>query len=150
TCAAPRPAPPPSCFRLSRTRPAHALQRDRSAHRLDGPQRRFTMTMSETTTRETMGVAAGPHERAEQSATDVGQAERWDSLAAGALRAGLRIQRQSLPGALIAAGGGAMIYRGATGRCPRYSALGMDTSDNAVARPEDYIGHGIHVAESYL
>src|SRR5690606_19679933 len=37
-------------------------------------------------------------------------------------------------GALIALAGGAMLYRGATGRCPVYRRFGIDTAGESLSR----------------
>jgi uncharacterized membrane protein len=64
----------------------------------------------------------------QQQETNVGDSERAVSVAAGAILALLGVSRRSLPGALIAAVGGGLIYRGVTGHCPAYSAMGVDTN----------------------
>lgn len=60
---------------------------------------------------------------------NVGRAERWASagVGAGLLLAGLK--RGSWGGWLLAAGGAALIYRGASGYCGCYQLLGYDTSE---------------------
>jgi uncharacterized membrane protein len=59
---------------------------------------------------------------------NVGTSERWASGIAGGALALWGLSRRSLPGALLAAIGTALAYRGATGRCPIYRALAIDTS----------------------
>jgi uncharacterized membrane protein len=77
---------------------------------------------------------------------NVSQMERTVSLAAGALLVGAGLSRKSLPGALIAAVGGGLIYRGVSGHCHVYEALGIDTaSGHGAAQPEEYFNRGIHV-----
>ena len=71
------------------------------------------------------------------------------AVAGGALAvAGLRMR--SLPGLLMAAVGGGLIYRGVSGHCHAYDALGVNTADHDAgpARPEDYFERGIHVEQS--
>ena len=55
---------------------------------------------------------------------NVPEPERKLSLAmgVGCILAGL--QQRSLPGILLALAGGAALYRGATGHCPLYNAMG--------------------------
>ncbi|MEA2734228.1 MAG: hypothetical protein QOE14_679 [Humisphaera sp.] len=86
----------------------------------------------------------------QQSHTNVGSTERTVSTAAGAILALAGLGRRSLPGLVIAAIGGGLIYRGVSGSCPVYHAMGLDTSDEprASADPEDYFERGIHVEEA--
>jgi len=89
----------------------------------------------------------------EQQQVNVGSVERSTSVAAGALLAVLGISRRSLPGMLIAGLGGMMIYRGASGHCHVYDALGIDTSEEASARQlseEEIAAKGIHVEQALL
>lgn len=66
---------------------------------------------------------------------NVGDTERWLSLASGAALALYGLRRRS-PAALgLAAAGTFLISRGATGRCPAYQKLGVDTADPNAARP---------------
>jgi uncharacterized membrane protein len=63
-----------------------------------------------------------------RSDENVGEIERWASLIGGGalLLYGLKhLSRGSLPVALL---GGSFLYRGATGYCPMYGALGVSTS----------------------
>jgi uncharacterized membrane protein len=59
---------------------------------------------------------------------NVGPAERQTSLAAGGILALLGLARRDLVGLAIAAVGGSMIHRGATGTCYGYKALGINTA----------------------
>jgi uncharacterized membrane protein len=59
---------------------------------------------------------------------NVGPAERQTSLAAGGILAMLGLARRDLVGLGIAAIGGAMLHRGATGKCYMYQALGMNSA----------------------
>jgi uncharacterized membrane protein len=84
---------------------------------------------------------------------NVGPAERSSSVAAGAILTALGISRQSLPGLLVAGIGGALIYRGATGHCAMYEAMGIDTSDEGPQRQkseEEIARSGIHVEQAFL
>ena len=63
---------------------------------------------------------------------NVGTIERWiTALGGGALLAwGLgNIQRKPPLGAALALGGAALLFRGASGHCPVYEALDMNTAD---------------------
>lgn len=76
-----------------------------------------------------MATMAGARVGARQeSRTNVGKAERYASLAAGALLAGAGLRRRGWGGALLALGGAVLLERGATGHCRLYGALDVDTS----------------------
>jgi uncharacterized membrane protein len=60
---------------------------------------------------------------------NVGEAERWVSMAAGGTLALYGLARRSLGGWALALLGGSLVYRGVTGRCGLYGALGVSTSD---------------------
>lgn len=80
---------------------------------------------------------------------NVGPSERLVSVASGSILALLGVGRRDLLGLLIGAVGGGLIYRGVTGTCPVYKALGVDTA-HTPARPRDYADHGAHVTEAFL
>ena len=87
----------------------------------------------------------------QSSSTNVGTTERAVSVTAGSILALTGLSRASLPGLLIAGVGGAMIFRGATGHCPAYEALGVDTAKDDDKSPEKQIAdRGIHVEQAYL
>lgn len=87
----------------------------------------------------------------QQRSTNVGEVERGVSVAAGAILALAGISRQTIPGMLMTAVGGGLIYRGATGRCPVYGALGMDTAAEEGAEWSRAVrSHGIHVDQVFL
>lgn len=67
--------------------------------------------------------------RVRWGAVNVGPHEQTVSLAAGSILALVGLARRSVPGMLLAGLGGALIYRGATGRSPLYSALGINTAE---------------------
>jgi uncharacterized membrane protein len=82
---------------------------------------------------------------------NVGQSERVISSVAGGALALAGIRMRSVPGALVAAVGGAMLFRGVTGHCPAYQSLGVNTAGDrhgAAASPEDYYTRGIHVEQA--
>ncbi|HET9831136.1 MAG TPA: YgaP-like transmembrane domain [Vicinamibacterales bacterium] len=58
---------------------------------------------------------------------NLSETERLASALGGALLAAYGISQRSKSGAMIAAAGGALIVRGATGFCPGYAAVGIDT-----------------------
>ena len=57
---------------------------------------------------------------------NVGDTERWASAIAGGALALYGATRRSIPGALLAALGASLAYRGIGGHCPVYGALGID------------------------
>ena len=66
------------------------------------------------------------------SIVNVADVERWASAVGGAALTAYGIKQlkdRSPAGAALAAAGGMLIYRGATGHCPVYSAAGISTAD---------------------
>lgn len=70
------------------------------------------------------------HEAAQSNAqqVNVGPAERFASLLAGGAMALYGLRRGTLGGLTTALVGGSLVYRGATGHCSGYSALGINTA----------------------
>ncbi|MDB5353894.1 MAG: cyclase/dehydrase [Phycisphaerales bacterium] len=89
---------------------------------------------------------AAPQQPWEEN-VNVGRAERAVSVAAGSIVALEGLSRRSVPGMIMAALGGALVYRGATGRCPAYESLGVDTAHEAGRGRTE---RGIHVATAFL
>ena len=81
---------------------------------------------------------------------NVSEGERMVSLASGAILALLGLGRRDLTGLLIAGVGGGLLYRGATGQCSMYQALGINTAAEDDAHPEKRTNQGTHVAQSFL
>ncbi|MFO0887815.1 MAG: SRPBCC family protein [Isosphaeraceae bacterium] len=81
-------------------------------------------------------------------AVNVGETERWMSVAGGAALAVLGLARRSLGGLGLAAIGGALIHRGLTGHCRAYQALGVDTSCDRGAENSVKAQHGVRIEES--
>lgn len=79
---------------------------------------------------------------------NVGDAERWLSAVGGGALAVYGLKRGGLGGTLLLAVGGALVYRGYTGHCSAYAALGKSTAEPAP--PEEYFERGIHVEESVI
>jgi uncharacterized membrane protein len=81
------------------------------------------------------------------SRVNVGNTERQVSLAAGAVAAILGIARRDVKGLLMAALGAGLVYRGASGHCGVYQALGIDSrEDHDVKRHAE----GVQIVESFL
>jgi len=62
---------------------------------------------------------------------NIDQPERWASVAAGTMLAVAGLRRKSALGALVAAGGAALIARGSSGHCPAYARLGAGAASEA-------------------
>ena len=79
--------------------------------------------------------------------------ERAVSIAAGSVLALLGAGRRDLAGLAIAAVGGGLIYRGATGHCPLYDALGVDTaaeSQQGQSLEQEIAERGVHIAQAFI
>ena len=79
---------------------------------------------------------------------NVGDLERWASLVGGGALALFGLARRSLGGLGLAALGGAVLYRGASGHCPCYSALGLSTAEKRGPVTSVPAHHGVKVEES--
>jgi uncharacterized membrane protein len=79
---------------------------------------------------------------------NVGSVERRVSLTAGALLAILGLIRRDIPGMVAAGLGGAMVYRGMTGDCKVYRALGVSTAQDVLLPPTR--SEALEVVESFL
>lgn len=64
----------------------------------------------------------------EHAGINVGRRERWLSAAAGAALLAAGATRGTRRGAWLALAGAPLAYRGVTGQCPAYSALGITTA----------------------
>jgi uncharacterized membrane protein len=60
---------------------------------------------------------------------NVGRVERVLSMVAGGALAAYAIKKRSIPGGTAALAGAALLYRGATGHCDLYQALGINRAD---------------------
>ena len=86
---------------------------------------------------------------ADSGYTNVSNPERWLSVVAGAALAAYGLTRRSLSGIILAATGGAFVWRGATGHCMVYDALGISTAEGAPAGNVSVrYGKGIRVEKS--
>jgi uncharacterized membrane protein len=95
------------------------------------------------------GQQAHPQSVLMSQQTNVAGEERAVSVAAGSIVALMGLSRGSLPGVAIAGVGAAMLYRGLTGHCHLYSALGVNSA--AQQSPErSIVRRGIHVTQTFL
>jgi len=84
---------------------------------------------------------------------NVGDSERMVSVLSGAALALLGLSRGSVPGLVCAAVGGGLIYRGVSGNCPAYSALGLNTaeaSQDGQSAEQEVAERGVHVEQAFL
>jgi len=84
-----------------------------------------------TTDRDPRSTPASPHLRHQQSQTpdtNVGTIGRWGSIIGGAALVAYALKRRSLGGAALALVGGGLVYRGVSGYCQLYQALGINTA----------------------
>jgi len=92
----------------------------------------FTPAASEPTSlRQRQATMSKSSDSRSACPKNVGNSERVLSAAAGVALGAVGLHRRSIPGLIIAGLGGALIYRGASGHCSAYSALGMSTADAA-------------------
>jgi uncharacterized membrane protein len=87
------------------------------------------------------------------SGVNVASAERWASALGGAALTAFAIKQlkdRSPAGAMLAAAGTMLIYRGASGHCAGYAVAGIDRA-NARSDTKHALGgsRGVHVEESY-
>lgn len=66
-----------------------------------------------------------------RSHRNVGELERWMSALSGAALTVYGLRQRTPAGAMIAASGGVLLARGATGHCPMYAAAGVATGGRA-------------------
>jgi uncharacterized membrane protein len=69
------------------------------------------------------------------SDVNVGQTERWGSALVGGAMAIYGLTRRTWSGAVLALVGGTLIYRGSTGHCHMYEALGVNTAGTETDNP---------------
>lgn len=68
-------------------------------------------------------------ERQQSTEVNVGANERILSAVGGGVLVAYGLSRRSLPGLALAAIGGSLLYRGATGHCYAYEALNINTAE---------------------
>ena len=108
-------------------------------------------------------AATNFQERINLGRVNVGPVERWLSMVAGSALAAYALERREVPGGTAAMAAAALLYRGATGHCDVYQALGINRAGVTTARAKgtgmiadrgsdtraQLVGlRGIHVEES--
>ena len=81
---------------------------------------------------------------------NVGNTERLVSASAGTILVAQGLARRDLVGLLIAGVGGALAYRGATGRCSAYAAAGVNTAKEIGGLSQAAEERGTRVSRSLL
>src|SRR5438552_12004778 len=71
-----------------------------------------------------------------QERVNLGRVERWLSMVAGGALAAYALKRRQVPGGAAAIAGAALLYRGATGHCDLYQALGVNHASGIRKRSE--------------
>jgi len=79
---------------------------------------------------------------------NVGETERWLSIAGGGLLTLVGLSRRSLAGLAAAGVGAGLIYRGLSGHCQVFNALGISTAEKHGPNARVYAGHGTKVERS--
>jgi uncharacterized membrane protein len=90
------------------------------------------------------------HEQQGLFPTNVAHGERMVSVAAGAILVWQGLMRRTTPGFIAAGVGAAMVFRGISGRCPMYAALGMNTAESDNSVEEEVASRGVHIEEVFL
>lgn len=96
-------------------------------------------------------TTGGGARQSQDKPVNVAVDERWLSAVGGGAVALYGLKRGGFSGTLLALVGGSLIYRGVTGHCCAYAALGINTAartDSGPAKPREYFERGIHVAAS--
>jgi uncharacterized membrane protein len=99
---------------------------------------------------ETWEVEFEPHSESEQEnngnghdGINVGKYERIASAVGGGALVGYAIKSRSKAGIALGLIGAGLLYRGATGQCEAYRALGVDT-----AHPHEDVARDVHIEKS--
>lgn len=79
---------------------------------------------------------------------NVSNPERWLSVVAGTALVAYGLTRRSLGGVATALLGGSIVFRGVSGHCPAYGALGISTASDKRDNVSVPYGRGIRVEES--
>lgn len=88
--------------------------------------------------------------RVMNDAKNVNDPERWISVIFGSALAAYGLKKRSIPGLVLSAVGGAMVWRGATGHCLVYESFGVSSRDEDDARNVSVpYGRGVRV-EKYV
>jgi uncharacterized membrane protein len=84
----------------------------------------------------------------EHAERNVSEPERWISVIFGSALTAYGLKMRSLPGAVVAAIGGALVWRGASGSCPVYGSMGVSTAAEQGDQVSVPYGRGVRVEKS--
>ncbi|HYC57975.1 MAG TPA: SRPBCC family protein [Thermoanaerobaculia bacterium] len=79
---------------------------------------------------------------------NVSEPERWISVIGGSALAAYGLKMRSIPGLVLSAVGGALVWRGATGHCNVYESLGISTAEEGERNVSVPYGRGVRVEKS--
>jgi uncharacterized membrane protein len=79
---------------------------------------------------------------------NINDPERWVSVIAGSALAAYGLKMRSIPGIVISALGGMLVWRGATGHCMVYEALGVSSNTDEHGQVSVPYGHGVRVEKA--
>jgi len=97
------------------------------------------------------GASPEARESCPSACVNVGEGERWASTIGGALLALYGLSGRGLFNKLVLpALGGALVYRGMTGHCHLYGAMGLDTSEKHGERTAVEAGRGFKIEKSVI
>src|SRR5436309_16071413 len=99
------------------------------------------------TTAKQLAEQEQPHSTNAKRGINVGEAERWASALTGGLLLFHGLRKKSLGGLATAAAGGSLLYRGITGHCDLYAALGINTACSHKIHPAN---RSLHVEKSIV
>jgi uncharacterized membrane protein len=103
---------------------------------------------AKTEPREAVSCAIEPEGKAAPRPINLAWNERRLSMLGGGAMLLYGFWRGSFGGMLMAAVGGVLAYRGATGHCRVYKALGINSAERESAPSEEYFARGVHVEAS--
>ena len=79
---------------------------------------------------------------------NVNDPERWVSVIAGSALAAYGLKMRTIPGVVLSLLGGVLVWRGATGHCPVYEALGVNSAEDDGRNVSVPYGHGVRVEKA--
>ena len=79
---------------------------------------------------------------------NISDPERWISVIGGSAIAAYGLKMRSIPGLVLSAVGGALVWRGATGHCNVYESLGISTAEEGDRNVSVPYGRGVRVEKS--
>ena len=88
------------------------------------------------------------HARITHAQKNVNDPERWISVVFGGALTAYGLKMRSIPGFILSAIGGALVWRGATGHCPVYEGLGVSSVPDDGRQVSIPYGHGVRVEKA--